>query len=218
MFTLRIWDLPTRLFHWALVLCLVGLLVTGHLGGNAMVWHFRLGYLVLTLLLFRFFWGFLGGFWSRWSQLAWRPRQALIYLKGSTHDFAGHNPLGSLSIIFMLFFLFFQVATGLISDDEIFNAGPLTALVSGHWVSWVTRWHTQWGKLIILALIAVHILALGWHAYRKSPALVPAMFHGFKTLLFEVRESQDDPYRRLLALVLFVCAGLAVYALLSFAD
>ena len=63
MVTVRIWDLPTRLFHWSLVLCVAGLIVTGNVGGNAMVWHFRLGYAVLTLLLFRLVWAWIGGHW-----------------------------------------------------------------------------------------------------------------------------------------------------------
>jgi cytochrome b len=62
---IRIWDLPTRLFHWALVLCVMGLFVTGKVGGDAMNWHFRIGYAVLTLALFRIVWGFTGGYWSR---------------------------------------------------------------------------------------------------------------------------------------------------------
>ena len=57
----RVWDLPTRVFHWTLVLCIVGLFITGNVGGNAMVWHFRIGLTVLALLLFRLVWGLVGG-------------------------------------------------------------------------------------------------------------------------------------------------------------
>lgn len=218
MFKLRIWDLPTRLFHWFLAAGVIGLLVTGHLGGNAMVWHFRLGYLVLTLLVFRLFWGFWGGFWSRWSQLSLRPQQMLSYLKGHAPDVAGHNPLGSLSIVFMLCFLLFQVMTGLISDDEISNAGPLTALVSGQWVSWATSWHKQWGKLAVLLLVTVHILALLWHAFHKSSSLIPAMFHGFKTLPFNAPESHDRVFSRWLALVVLIAASMSVFALVTWSS
>ena len=73
MVTVRVWDLPTRIFHWALAACVLGLFVTAELGGNAMVWHFRLGFTVLTLLLFRVIWGVIGGHWSRWHQLSLRP-------------------------------------------------------------------------------------------------------------------------------------------------
>ena len=107
MFTVRIWDLPTRLFHWLLAACVIGLVVTGNLGGNAMVWHFRLGYSVLSLVLFRLVWGFAGGHWSRWRQFFLRPAHVIAHLRGQpgTPPWAGHNPLGSWSVVLMLLWL-----------------------------------------------------------------------------------------------------------------
>ncbi|PIT72241.1 cytochrome B [Limnohabitans sp. G3-2] len=217
MFTLRIWDLPTRLFHWALAACVVGLIVTGKWGGNAMVWHFRFGYGVLALLSFRLLWGFWGGFWSRWAQLPLSPLAVWRYLKGHTpeHAFPGHNPLGSWSILAMLLVLAFQVSTGLVSDDEIANAGPLTALVSGAWVSWATSWHKQWGQWLVFFLVGLHVLALLWYRLRKRLSLVPAMVHGHKTLAKAAPESQDRAIHRGLALVLLGLASVAVWGLLS---
>ena len=217
MFTVRIWDLPTRLSHWALAACVIGLVITGNVGGNAMVWHFRLGYAVLTLLLFRLAWGFVGGHWSRWARLPLHPRHALAYLqtRSAERTEAGHNPLGSWSILAMLFFLLFQVSTGLISDDEIANAGPLTALVSGSWVTWASAWHKNWGKLIIIGLVVLHLLALLWHRFKKHPPLVPAMLHGDKTFPDPVPASHDQWRHRLGALLLLGLAALFVYGLLS---
>jgi cytochrome b len=217
MLTVRIWDLPTRLFHWALAACVIGLVITGNVGGNAMVWHFRLGYAVLTLVLFRLAWGFVGGHWSRWSSLPLRPKKVLAYLQSRSTDptSAGHNPLGSWSIVAMLFFLGFQVSTGLISDDEIANAGPLSALVSSSWVSWASAWHKNWGKLIILLLVITHLLALLWYRFKKHPPLVPAMLHGDKTVDHPVPASRDQFRHRLLALLVLGLAALAVYGLLS---
>ena len=217
MFTVRIWDLPTRLFHWALALCVIGLIITGNVGGNAMVWHFRLGYAVLTLVLFRLAWGFAGGYWSRWSSLPLHPRHAFAYLqtRSNDHSHVGHNPLGSWSILAMLFFLLFQVSTGLISDDEIANAGPLTALVSGSWVSWASAWHKNWGKLIILFLVLLHLVALLWHRFKKHPPLLPAMLHGDKSLPEVVPASHDLLRHRLVALLVLCVCALIVFGLLS---
>jgi cytochrome b len=216
MFTVRIWDLPTRLFHWALAACVIGLVITGNVGGNAMVWHFRLGYAVLTLVLFRLAWGFVGGHWSRWSNLPLHPRHVWAYLQSRSDQRteAGHNPLGSWSILAMLFFLLFQVSTGLISDDEIANAGPLTSLVSGSWVSWASAWHKNWGKLIIILLVVLHLLALLWHRFKKHPPLVPAMLHGDKTLPQPVPVSRDQWPHRLVALLILGLSALSVYGLL----
>lgn len=216
MFTVRIWDLPTRLFHWALAACVIGLVITGNVGGNAMVWHFRLGYAVLTLVLFRLAWGFVGGHWSRWSNLPLHPRHAWAYLqrRAAERTDAGHNPLGSWSILAMLFFLLFQVSTGLISDDEIANSGPLTSLVSGSWVSWASAWHKNWGKLIIILLVVLHLLALIWHRFKKHPPLLPAMLHGDKTLMQPVPLSRDQWPHRLVALLILGLSALSVYGLL----
>lgn len=208
MVTVRIWDLPTRLFHWLLAACVVGLVITGKLGGNAMVWHFRFGQAVLTLVLFRLVWGLVGGHWSRWSQLALAPGQVLGYLRGRTVQWAGHNPLGSWSVLLMLGWLLLQAGTGLVSDDEIANAGPLTALVSGATVSAATAWHKGVGQWVLLALVLLHLAAIAWYRLRKAQALVPAMLHGDKMLPQPVPASRDGAAQRVLALlVLLVCAG-----------
>lgn len=217
MVQIRIWDLPTRLFHWGLVVCVLGLLITGQLGGNAMTWHFRLGYAVLTLLLFRITWGFVGGYWSRWSQLPISPRRVWAYLQGqfSWQDTVGHNPLGSWSIVAFLLILTLQVSTGLISDDEIATMGPLSSQVPAQWVSVATSWHKGWGKLSLVFLIATHVLALLWYLWRKKQSLVPAMWHGRKSLPGEVTPSNDHARSRALALVLLLASASVVYRLVS---
>ena len=209
MVTVRIWDLPTRLFHWLLAVCVIGLVITGNVGGNAMVWHFRLGYTVLTLLLFRLLWGFVGGHWSRWSQLALSPVHALDHARGRLlKSWAGHNPLGSWSVLLMLTWLLLQVSTGLVSDDEIANAGPLTALVSGATVSAATAWHKGAGKLVLIFLVLGHVSAIAWYRLRKGQSLVPPMLHGDKTLSGPVTPSRDClPQRVLAVLLLLVCAA-----------
>ncbi len=210
MFTVRIWDLPTRLFHWLLATCVIALIVTGNVGGNAMVWHFRLGYAVLTLLLFRLVWGFAGGHWSRWTQLPLSPGSVMAYLRGRSLSWAGHNPLGSWSLVGMLLWLLLQVSTGLVSDDEIANAGPLTALVSGTVVSAATAWHKGLGKGVLIALIVLHVGAIVWYRVRKGQALVAAMLHGDKSLPEAVPSSRDCLPQRVLAVLIGLACAAAV--------
>ena len=112
MIQVRVWDLPTRVFHWSLASLVIGLFITGNVGGNAMVWHFRCGYAVLSLLLFRLVWGFVGGHWSRWQQLSCTPAAIKQYFSNAQHHL-GHTPLGSLSVIAMLTLLLVQAGTGL---------------------------------------------------------------------------------------------------------
>ena len=82
MTTVRIWDLPTRLFHWALAACIVGLVVTAKVGGEAMNWHFRLAYAVFTLLVFRLLWGLVGGHWSRFASFFPTPGRLARHFGG----------------------------------------------------------------------------------------------------------------------------------------
>jgi cytochrome b len=217
MFTVRIWDLPTRLFHWVLAACVVGLVITGNVGGDAMFWHFRFGYAVLTLLLFRLVWGWIGGHWSRWAQLPLHPSSVRAYLAGHPDPAhrVGHNPLGSWSVVALLFFLGVQVATGLVSDDEIANMGPLSSLVSGAVVSIATSWHKGWGKLILLFLVTLHLLAIMGYRWLKRESLVPAMWHGNKVLPESAHASRDNLQSTSMALLLLILAALAVAALLS---
>lgn len=208
MVTVRIWDLPTRLFHWLLAACVIGLVVTGNIGGNAMVWHFRLGYAVLCLVLFRLVWGWVGGHWSRWAQMPLALRQVWAYLRQGRAHGAGHNPLGSWSVVLMLAWLLLQVATGMVSDDEIANAGPLTTLVSGATVSAATAWHKGLGEAVLIALVLVHLAAIAWYHLRKRQTLLPAMLHGDKSLPEPVQASLDGASHRLLALlILLLCAA-----------
>ena len=148
MTTVRIWDLPTRLFHWALAACVIGLIVSAKVGGDAMNWHFRLAYAVFTLLVFRVLWGLVGGHWSRFATFFPTPGRIARYLGGRApaSETAGHSAVGALSVLAMMAALVLQVASGLFTDDEIAFAGPLTSLVSGDWVGRATTWHKGWGR------------------------------------------------------------------------
>ena len=108
-----------------------------------------------------------------------------------------------------------QVITGLVSDDEIANVGPLSFLVAGRWVSWATSWHKDWGQTMVLTLVILHLSALVWYRFKKNISLVPAMLHGDKLLPEPITASQDHFAPRLLALVLLLLSALAVYFLVT---
>lgn len=208
----RVWDLPTRLFHWSLLVCVVGLVISGNVGGNWMVWHFRLGYAVLTLLLFRIVWGLIGGRWSRFSSFIYAPSSIVAYIKGrgKPEHSVGHNPLGAGSVFALLGFLLFQVLTGLVSDDEISNQGPLNKFVTGARASLATWYHKEVGNKILIALVVLHIAAIAFYTIKKKEQLIGPMLHGYKLLPASVpaAASRDDAASRsVAALVLAVCAG-----------
>lgn len=205
---LRIWDLPTRLFHWLLVASIIALVVTAKIGGNAMEWHLRLGHAVLGLLLFRVLWGFAGGHWSRFTTFIPGPARLLRYLKGqgTAADKAGHNPLGALSVIAMLLVIGMQVGTGLISDDEIAFAGSLVRYVSGDTIAWATTWHKTWGQWLLYTVIGLHLAAIAWYSLIGKEKLVPAMLHGDKTGLPVDLPPSRDGWRAVVPALLFAAA------------
>lgn len=220
MIQVRVWDWPTRIFHWLLALLIFALVITGNVGGNAMVWHFRCGYVVLSLLLFRLVWGFVGGHWSRWRQLTCTPAALRQYFshQASQHRFLGHNPLGSLSVIALLFFLLLQVSTGLFSNDEIANAGPLTVWVSESFVSIATHWHKGIGKTLIFILLVTHIAAIAWHYFKKQDNLSRAMVLGDKFSDAPAIPSHDRWMDWLKALVCFAITSGLVFVLITAAP
>ena len=219
MTKIRIWDLPTRLFHWALVLCVIGLFITGKTGGDAMNWHFRLGYAVLTLVAFRIVWGFIGGRWSRFVRFFPTPARVLRYLKGQARpeDKAGHNPLGAFSVFALLLLMAAQAVTGLFSYDEIAFAGPLSGLVSDHAVDLATSYHKLWGQYLIIAFVALHVLAIIVYTVLKHRLFWP-MIVGDKPLDAQVPPARDTALTRTLALVVLVVLAAAVYALVQWGN
>ncbi len=214
--SVRVWDLPTRLFHWVLALTIAGSVLSAKIGGNAMVWHFRFGYVVFALLAFRLLWGLVGGRWSRFGSFIYAPGTEWRYLRGEKppgeHLDVGHNPLGSLSVFSLLAVLAVQVGTGLVSDDEIANLGPLNRFVSSDTGLAATGWHKQWGEWLILGLVALHVAAIAFYLLRRKTNLVRPMVLGDKSLPAGTPASADGWPQRLLALVLLaLCSGLVTW-------
>lgn len=173
---IRIWDLPTRLFHWALVACIVGAFVSVKLGGLYMDWHVRFGCAALGLIIFRVLWGFIGPRYARFSQFVRGPLAVARYLKGAAAP-AGHNPLGALSVLALLLVVGFQAVSGLFATDDIMTQGPLFGHVSEPTANLLTSWH-KLNEWVILALVALHLLAVAWYALVRRKRLVRAIITG----------------------------------------
>jgi cytochrome b len=182
----RVWDWPTRLFHWALVLCVAGAVVSAKVGGNAMPWHFRFGLAVLALLVFRLVWGVIGGHWSRFTSFLYAPTTLLRYVRGLAHPQerldVGHSPTGALSVFALLGLLAVQVATGLVADDEIASTGPLIRFVESATSLAATSWHKSWGQWLLLGLVVLHLCAIAVYRVVHRNDLVTPMLVGDKQL------------------------------------
>ena len=206
----RVWDLPTRIFHWVLALTVVTAIITAHVGGNAMQWHVACGMVALILMSFRLVWGLVGGRWSRFASFVYSPGTVLRYLRGQTrpdeHLDVGHNPLGSGSVFALLGLLAVQVGTGLVADDEIATRGPLNALVSEDTAKLASSWHADIGQWILVALITLHVGAIIFYKVKKGHNLVPPMVLGDKDLPAGTPASADGWKQRVLALLLLVAS------------
>lgn len=206
---LRVWDWPTRIFHWLLAASVTALIVTAQIGGNAMEWHLRLGHVVLALLMFRVLWGLKGGYWSRFSTFIPSPVRLLRYLQGqgTAADHVGHNPLGALSVIAMLLILALQVGTGLVSDDEIAFAGSLVRYVSGDTIGWATVWHKGWGQWLVYSIMGLHIAAIVYYRIFRRKNLLPAMLHGDQLNAPNHLPASRDGFLTLLPALCFAAAS-----------
>ncbi|WP_421994742.1 cytochrome b/b6 domain-containing protein [Reyranella sp.] len=181
----RIWDLPVRLFHWALVILLATSYFSGQAGGDWMNLHFWSGYAILTLLIFRIAWGFIGSTTARFSGFVRGPVAAIAYLRAlargeRTYDI-GHNPAGGLMVVVMIVAVLMQVVAGLFAADTDTGMvnGPLANLIADKWVDRLTEFHEFWVNILLL-LIAVHVLAAIVYLVWKRHNLIRAMVTGAK--------------------------------------
>ena len=221
---IRVWDLPIRLFHWLLVACIIGSLVSIHLFDSAVELHAYFGYCILTLLVFRVIWGFVGSRHARFASFVPNRQSILNYLQGKSPRFLGHNPIGALSVFALLFVLSVQVATGLFVDDEIAFQGPLAKYVPSAIVSFLSEIH-EGNQVIIYTLIAIHIAAIWYYKKFKGENLIKPMITGDKEIDPSEEAnylpsdlghgSKDGALQRILALLLLSLVAVAVGYLIT---
>jgi len=212
---LRVWDLPTRLFHWLLVAMVVSSFATAKLGGNWMLYHERCGEVILALLLFRVAWGFIGSPPSRFRTFLAGPgtvfRYALTLFRRDADHHLSHNPLGGWSVMAMLLVLFVQAGTGLFANDDIATEGPLYKWVSKAASDRLTSIHHVNHDLIIV-LVAVHVAAVLFHLIYKRENLITPMITGKKQREGALAENISQQPIGLAAVAAALAAG-AVYLL-----
>jgi cytochrome b len=198
---IRIWDLPVRTFHWLLVITILGSFITVKIGGNAMTWHGRFGYLVIALILFRLIWGFIGSHHARFVNFIKSPRSVIEYLKTPLPT-PGHSPLGALAVVVLITLFTAQALAGLFASDDIAFDGPLAKYVPSYWVELLTSLH-RLNEPVLLGLILIHVTAIFYYKIFKKQDLIQPMWTGDKNWTEKIPVSRDDLSQRLIAALVF---------------
>ena len=199
-----LWDLPTRSFHWLLVLAVFVSWLSHELEWIRV--HTWSGYSVLVLVGFRLLWGFWGSGHSRFRSFLRGPATLVNYWRGNHIDQPGHNPAGGWAVLLLLILLLLQALTGLFNSDELFFDGPLFHLLDSQWTDRLGAWHERifWA---LLAMIILHLAAIAWYQWVKGQDLVRPMLSGGNTGTV----APVSLWRALLFLV--VCSGLLALAI-----
>jgi cytochrome b len=208
---IKVWDAPTRLFHWLLVVLIAAAWWTAEEG--LLDWHFRIGLIVLILIVFRLIWGFIGSSTARFSGFVKGPRAIAAYLRGAAPHAVGHNPLGALSVLALLFMVAAVTALGLFATDEDGIApGPLSYRLSVDASDLATELH-ETGFNLLLALVALHVAAIVYYALVRRDNLLAPMLSGSRDAPDGAEPMRPAPlWRAGLAFVLAIGVGWWVWS------
>lgn len=211
----RVWDVPVRLFHWLLLALLGFSWWSGDQGNEWMEYHGWSGCAILTLLLFRIAWGFVGSDTARFSHFVRGTRISYAYLRSVLQRqpkvYLGHNPLGGWMILSLLLVLLVQAITGLFGNDDIDYEAPLSHWLRHSTSSLITTVHA-YNFDLLLGLIGLHVAAVLTHQLLRRDDMIKAMFTGVKTGANGATAGRMVPPWRALVLLGLITA--LVYALL----
>lgn len=207
-----IWDIPTRLFHWLLVISLFAAWYTSEQDGEMVEQHMQVGYFILGLVLFRILWGFCGTRHARFMSFFPSPSSIKQYLADTTtnQESSGHNPLGAIMVFVMLILIFLQALTGLFINDDIFSEGPYYGVLNDFWQQVASFIHHN-GFNFLIAAIALHIAAIVYYRIVKNINLVAAMITGKKSVQNVDSNEGISSSRLWLAIILIALVTAFIY-------
>jgi len=205
---MKVWDLPTRLYHWLQVIVFLGLIITGY---NAQGPHIQLGLVLFSLIIWRVIWGFTGSETSRFKQFIRSPKTILQYLCGQADEGVGHNPAGGWMVVSLLLCLLLQCLSGLVLAGFADNL-PFVNI-------WLTDWVFDSFSLVhsllfylLPILVCIHVGAVIGYKLRKKP-LVLAMITGYQAKYTETSIQFESNLKAILVLIAAVLVTMAIVAL-----
>ena len=206
---LLVWDLPLRLFHWSMVLLVAGAIVSGEIGDSLIETHALIGYAVMSLLIFRLGWGFVGGKYARALTYRDAPLRVISYLRGKSGPALGYSPLGALAVTCLAILLWLQALSGLFASDDLMFEGPLRHLVSGALSDKLTSLHKTVGPALI-GFVALHICAIAFYKIvLKDNRLWPMLF-GHKAVPADTPEDAAGTAGHPVLALILLAAGIGI--------
>ena len=214
----KVWDVPTRGFHWMLVFLVA---VNAYTGFITPEWwmgvHIWVGYGLVALMIFRLVWGVCGSEYSRVASFIYPPRDTFEHVRGlmllRPPHYVGHNPTGALMVFALAGVLTTLVVTGLLVLGGEEKQGPLAAVIGYSMASAAKQIH-HWLTLLLLVMIAAHIAGVVTESVLTHDNLVRAIITGWKRLPPAAPVPTPRAARPVLAVALFVVvAGAAVATL-----
>jgi cytochrome b len=177
--TIQVWDVPLRIFHWSLLLAIAAAYVTAEFGGSDWAqWHGRIGAFVMSLIVFRVVWGFVGTTHARFVNFVPTPARLIAYWRGRWTG-QGHSPLGALAVIALLLLVAAQIGTGVFSNDDVAFSGPLADRIGKDRSDALTGWHVDI-FYVLVGMIALHVSAIAFYWLGRGANLVRPMITGRK--------------------------------------
>ncbi|CAG1020162.1 putative Ni/Fe-hydrogenase B-type cytochrome subunit [Patescibacteria group bacterium] len=174
----KVWDLPTRVFHWLLVVSFFVAYLSEDRSETLHVWS---GYLVLVLLVFRLIWGFVGNEYAKFNQFVCSPIKSIEYIKGliagTAKRYLGHNPAGALMIVLLLLSLLMTVITGLAAYGS--EGHGVLGFIDNRFEDVLEEVHELFANFT-LVLVGIHVFGVAVECFIHRENLVRAMFHGNK--------------------------------------
>ena len=190
---------------------------TGKLGGDSLTWHFRSGYAIAALLLFRLMWGFAGSRYARFASFLPSPSRIWRTVRSGGSDVspvtAGHSTIGTLSVYALLIVLAVQISTGVFTNDGSFTEGPWVKFISGALSDRLSTIH-YYNHWLVVGLTALHVAAIGFYLLGRRDDLITPMLTGDK-LGLTAPPAEDGAAIRLRAAALAALAASVVAYLVT---
>ena len=208
-----IWDLNTRIFHLMLILTIIISIISGKF--SYFYIHEISGMTLFFLILFRIYWGFFGGYYSKFKNFNLNKNSLFNYFKNKEKKYFGHNPLGSLSIFSIFVLILLLSVSGMFSSNDIFYDGPFVKLAP-QLVGFFTNIHDTL-HYFLYSLIILHLSAVSFYQFFLKEKIINQMIDGKskdKNFIQKDYPSKKNGYALLILILIF--SGPSIFYFLTY--